>query len=89
MLTVNKLLASGVKREQILWVNFDDERIVGMPTEELDEVLQAYREMYPEMNLKEVPQFRREPGRRGVRWRTPGHLFPGDRCGGPRLQGGL
>ena len=57
MLAVNKLLASGVKREQILWVNFDDERIVGMPTEELDEVLQAYREMYPEMNLKDVYMF--------------------------------
>jgi len=39
MLAVNKLLASGVKREQILWVNFDDERLSGMQTEELDEVL--------------------------------------------------
>ena len=57
MLTVNKLLASGVKREQILWINFDDERIVGMPTEELDEVLQAYREMYPEINLKDAYMF--------------------------------
>ena len=27
MLTVNKLLAAGVKREQILWINFDDERL--------------------------------------------------------------
>ena len=57
MLAVNKLLASGVKREQILWVNFDDERLDGMPTEELDEVLQAYREMYPEMSLKDVYMF--------------------------------
>lgn len=57
MLTVNKLLASGVKREQILWVNFDDERLDRMPTEELDEVLQAYREMYPEIELKDVYMF--------------------------------
>ena len=57
MLTVNKLLASGVKREQILWVNFDDERLDRMPTEELDEVLQAYREMYPEIDLKDVYMF--------------------------------
>ena len=57
MLAVNKLLASGVKREQILWVNFDDERLLGMPTEELDEILQAYREMYPEMSLKNVYMF--------------------------------
>ena len=57
MLAVNALLASGIKREQILRVNFDDERLDGMPTEELDEVLQAYREMYPEMNLKDVYMF--------------------------------
>ena len=57
MLAVNELLALGVKREQILWVNFDDERLVGMPTEELDEVLQAYREMYPEIDLKNVYMF--------------------------------
>ena len=57
MLTVNKLLDSGVKREQILWVNFDDERLDRMPTEELDEVLQAYREMYPEIELKDVYMF--------------------------------
>ena len=57
MLIVNKLLASGVKREQVLWVNFDDERLDRMPTEELDEVLQAYREMYPEIELKDVYMF--------------------------------
>lgn len=57
MLAVNKLLASGVNREQILWVNFDDERLDGMPTEELDEVLQAYREMYPNISLKDVYMF--------------------------------
>ena len=57
MLAVNKLLASGVKREQILWVNFDDERLDRMPMEELDEVLQAYREMYPEIELKDVYMF--------------------------------
>lgn len=57
MLAVNKLLASGVKREQILWVNFDDERLNGMPTAELDEVLQAYREMFPEIDMKEVYMF--------------------------------
>ena len=57
MLVVNKLLASGIKREQILWVNFDDERLDRMPTEELDEVLQAYREMYPDIELKDVYMF--------------------------------
>ena len=57
MLAVNKLLAEGVKREQILWINFDDERLSGMQTEELDEVLSAYREMFPDINLKTVYMF--------------------------------
>ena len=57
MLAVNKLLSSGVKREQILYVNFDDERLDAMPTEELDDVLQAYRELYPEVDLKSVYMF--------------------------------
>ena len=57
MLAVHKLLASGVNREQILWVNFDDERLDRMPMEELDEVLQAYREMYPDIELKDVYMF--------------------------------
>ena len=57
MLAVNKLLTSDIKREQILWVNFDDERLNGMSTEELDEVLQAYREMFPEIDLKDVYMF--------------------------------
>lgn len=57
MLAVNKLLATGIKREQILWINFDDERLSGMQTEELDEVLSAYREMFPDINLKDVYMF--------------------------------
>ena len=57
MLAVNKLLTSGIKRERILWVNFDDERLDRMPMEELDEVLQAYREMYPDIELKDVYMF--------------------------------
>jgi len=57
MLAVNKLLATGIKKEQILWINFDDERLSGMQTEELDEVLSAYREMFPDINLKDVYMF--------------------------------
>ncbi len=57
MLAVNRLMANGIKREQILWINFDDERLSDMQTEELDEVLSAYREMYPNADLKEVYMF--------------------------------
>ena len=57
MLAVNRLLAAGVKKEQILWINFDDERLADIKTEELDEVLVAYREMFPDISLKNVYMF--------------------------------
>lgn len=50
----NALLADGVEPQRILWVNFDDERLDGMEASELDEVLQAYREMYPDTPLSSV-----------------------------------
>lgn len=53
-IVANKLVEQGVSPARILWVNFDDERLDGMNPEELDEVMQAYREMYPEIDLKTV-----------------------------------
>lgn len=53
-IAANKLVASGVEPQRILWINFDDERLYGMQSEDLDEVLQAYREMYPDTSLKDV-----------------------------------
>lgn len=57
MLVANKLVASGVNPKQILWINFDDERLAGMQAEELDQVLSAYREMFPDVDLKDVYMF--------------------------------
>ena len=57
MLVANKLIASGVNPKQILWINFDDERLAGMQAEELDQVLSAYREMFPDVDLKDVYMF--------------------------------
>lgn len=54
---VNELLASGVERERFLWVNFDDERLVNMTSEELELIIEAYREMYPDINLSNVYMF--------------------------------
>ena len=48
---VNELLASGVGRERILWVSFDDERLVRMSSEELGQIMEAYREMYPDIDV--------------------------------------
>ena len=53
-IAINRLLANGVRKENILWIGFDDERIKYMTAEELDLVLQAYREMYPVTELKDV-----------------------------------
>ena len=56
-IVANKLIESGVNRHSILWVNFDDERLDGMKTDELDEVVQAYRELYPEIPFSSVNIF--------------------------------
>lgn len=56
-IVVNRLVSSGVARERILWVGFDDERLDGMTSDSFDEVLQAYREMYPDIPLREVYMF--------------------------------
>lgn len=57
LLTANRLLASGVDRSQILYIGFDDERFAGMKSSDLDEILQAYREMFPSRPLSEVYMF--------------------------------
>lgn len=56
-LTINRLLQNGVKPEQILYIGFDDERFASMQTSDFDEILQAYREMYPTQSLKDVYMF--------------------------------
>lgn len=54
---VNELLASGVKRQRFLWVSFDDERLVQMKSDELDMIIESYREMYPEADMSQVYVF--------------------------------
>lgn len=56
-LTINRLLEQGVPRERILYVGFDDERFLSMSPDNFDELLQAYREMYPETPIKDVYMF--------------------------------
>lgn len=54
---VNELLSSGIERERLLWMSFDDERLVRMTSEELGQIIDAYREMYPEIELSSVYMF--------------------------------
>mgnify|MGYP002673970595 FL=1 len=56
-LTINRLLALGVDKEQILYIGFDDERLVNMDVSDFDEILQAYRLMYPDRPLSSVYMF--------------------------------
>ncbi|MCH5235581.1 MAG: ATP-binding protein [Muribaculaceae bacterium] len=53
-LVVNSLLAQGTPKENILWIGFDDERLISMKREELDSIIQAYRELYPQIELSQV-----------------------------------
>jgi len=50
--TIRKLLESGEPVERMIYVNFEDERLE-FKREELDLIIQAYRELYPDQNLKD------------------------------------
>lgn len=54
---INSLLAAGVERERFLWVSFDDERLVRMKADDLDLIIDAYREMYPDVEMASVYMF--------------------------------
>jgi len=57
LLIINQLVSEQViTKEQILFLNFDDERL-HLNADNLDEILQAYRELYPAIPLKEVYMF--------------------------------
>lgn len=56
-IVINTLIERGVPRENILWLGFDDERLKGMTSEELDEVIASYMEMFPNISIKDVYMF--------------------------------
>lgn len=49
---INALKASGVELEKILYLNFEDERLE-LQVQDLDLILQAYRELYPNLDLSQ------------------------------------
>ena len=53
MLTIEKLIATGTDRRNILFFNFDDERIQ-FNSENLDMIVSAYRELYPDIALSDA-----------------------------------
>ncbi len=56
MLTINEILSQGVDKERILYINFDDDRLMFEPGE-ADKILEAYRELYPEIPFSDVYVF--------------------------------
>lgn len=54
---INDLLSQGVDRRRFLWVGFDDERLVKMTSDELDQIIEAYQEMYPDIEMTSVYMF--------------------------------
>jgi len=50
---IDNLLTSKISKENIVFINFEDERLEINKTE-LDMILQAYRELYPEKNMSDV-----------------------------------
>lgn len=57
MIAINDLLKIGVPVQNILWIGFDDERLRNMPSDDFDEVIAAYMEMYPDIPIKDVYMF--------------------------------
>lgn len=53
----NELIASGIDRKRLLWVSFDDERLVRMSLDEFDLIIEAYREIYPDIEMSSVYMF--------------------------------
>lgn len=56
-IVINHLLRNGVDRSRILWMDFDDERLVQMKSDELHQIIEAYRELYPEIEMSSVYMF--------------------------------
>lgn len=46
--TINELLVSGVSKDQILMINFEDDRLLPMKAKEMGELLDAFYVHYPE-----------------------------------------
>ena len=56
-IAINDLVNNGVPKENILWIGFDDERLINMSSDELDNVVTAYMEMFPDIPIKDVHMF--------------------------------
>lgn len=56
-ITINSLVQKGVAREDILWLGFDDERLINMTSEDLDDVITSYMEMFSDKPIQDIYMF--------------------------------
>ncbi len=54
--TIKNIIQSGVSEKNVLFVNFEDERL-SLNSESLDLIIQAYQELYPEIELEDTYLF--------------------------------
>lgn len=54
--TIKEILVSGIPNKNILFINFEDERL-NLKSENLDLIIQAYQELYPEIEINETYLF--------------------------------
>ncbi len=51
-LLCKKLIAKGVRRERIVYINFDDPRLLPANARDIEDILESYRQLYPELKNK-------------------------------------
>lgn len=56
-IVANDLINRGLEKTKILWISFDDERLVKMTSDELNLIIEAYRELFPAVEMSEVYMF--------------------------------
>ena len=59
-IAINGLVREGVSPRNILWLGFDDERLKNMSSDDLDDVIVSYMEMFPDIPIKMCICFRRD-----------------------------
>lgn len=58
MLAINALVEKhGVEKRRILWIGFDDERLRVMTSDQLNLIVDAYMEMFPDIPIKDAYLF--------------------------------
>jgi len=56
-IAINGLVREGVSPRNILWLGVDDERLKNMSSDDLDDVIVSYMEMFPDIPIKDVYMF--------------------------------